>query len=75
MPALALLGFGGGLLHVLNHALFKGSLSGGRAVLHGRRDARIDHLGGLLKRNALGRGRLPIGRPPPFRACRAQRPS
>jgi len=26
MPGLALLGFGGGLLHVLNHALFKGLL-------------------------------------------------
>ena len=36
MPALAVLGFAGGLLHVVNHALFKGLLFlGAGAVLHG----------------------------------------
>jgi hydrogenase-4 component B len=51
MPALAALGFGGGLLHVLNHALFKGLLFlGAGAVLHGTGTRELDHLGGLLKR-------------------------
>ena len=50
-PALAALGFGGGLLHVLNHALFKGLLFlGAGAVLHGTGTREIDRLGGLLKR-------------------------
>jgi len=49
--ALIVLGFGGGLLHVLNHALFKGLLFlGAGAVLHGTGTAEIDRLGGLLKR-------------------------
>jgi hydrogenase-4 component B len=48
---LVVLGFGGGLLHVLNHALFKGLLFlGAGAVLHGTGTLEIDHLGGLLKR-------------------------
>lgn len=35
LPALAVLGFGGGLLHVVNHALFKGLLFlGAGSVLH-----------------------------------------
>jgi formate hydrogenlyase subunit 3/multisubunit Na+/H+ antiporter MnhD subunit len=50
-PTLAALGFGGALLHVLNHALFKGLLFlGAGAVLHGTGTRDIDHLGGLLKR-------------------------
>jgi hydrogenase-4 component B len=50
-PALAILGFGGGLLHVLNHALFKGLLFlGAGAVLHGAGTANIEELGGLLRR-------------------------
>jgi len=50
-PALIVLGFGGALLHVVNHALFKGLLflSTG-AVLHSTGTREIDHLGGLLKR-------------------------
>lgn len=50
-PALAFLGFGGGLLHVMNHALFKGLLflSTG-AVLRATGTSEINHLGGLLKR-------------------------
>lgn len=50
-PALAVLGFGGGLLHVINHALFKGLLFlGAGAVVHAAGTREIDHLGGLLKR-------------------------
>lgn len=48
---LAVLGFAGGLLHVLNHSLFKGLLflcAG--AVMHGTGTRTIDHLGGLFKR-------------------------
>lgn len=49
--ALAVLGFAGGLLHVLNHALFKGLLFlGTGAVMHGAGTREIDQLGGLLKR-------------------------
>ncbi len=48
---MAVLGFGGGLLHVLNHACFKGLLFlGAGAVLHGTGSRDIDLLGGLLKR-------------------------
>ena len=48
---LMVLGFGGALLHVLNHALFKGLLFlGAGAVAHGTGTLEIDHLGGLLKR-------------------------
>lgn len=50
-PALAVLGFAGGLLHVANHALFKGLLFlGAGAVLHGAGTRELDHLGGLLRR-------------------------
>ncbi|MFA5865146.1 MAG: proton-conducting transporter membrane subunit [Phycisphaerae bacterium] len=50
-PALAVLGFAGGLFHVLNHATFKSLLFlGAGAVLHGTGTRNIDHLGGLMKR-------------------------
>jgi len=50
-PAMAALGFAGGLLHVVNHALFKSLLFlGAGAVLHGAGTAELDRLGGLLKR-------------------------
>jgi formate hydrogenlyase subunit 3/multisubunit Na+/H+ antiporter MnhD subunit len=50
-PGLAVLGFGGGLLHVVNHALFKGLLFlGAGSVLHATGTLEIDHLGGLIKR-------------------------
>jgi len=50
-PLLAVLGFAGGLLHVLNHALFKGLLFlGAGSVQHGAGTLEIDELGGLLKR-------------------------
>jgi formate hydrogenlyase subunit 3/multisubunit Na+/H+ antiporter MnhD subunit len=50
-PAAAALGFAGALLHVVNHALFKGLLflcAG--AVIQGTHTADIEHLGGLMKR-------------------------
>ncbi|MFH1812143.1 MAG: proton-conducting transporter membrane subunit, partial [Pseudomonadota bacterium] len=50
-PALAVLGFTGGLLHVLNHALFKGLLflcAG--AVQHATHTLHLEELGGLLRR-------------------------
>lgn len=50
-PAAACLGFAGALLHVLNHAFFKGLLFlGAGSVLHATGTADMDHLGGLLKR-------------------------
>jgi hydrogenase-4 component B len=51
MPALAVIGFAGALLHVVNHAVFKGLLFlGAGAVQHGTGTREMDHLGGLLKR-------------------------
>lgn len=51
MPAVAVAGFAGAFLHVLNHALFKGMLFlGAGNVLHGTHTREIDQLGGLLKR-------------------------
>jgi len=48
---MALLGFAGGLLHVLNHALFKSLLfMGAGAVLHRTGTLAIERMGGLLKR-------------------------
>jgi hydrogenase-4 component B len=48
---LTVLGFGGALLHVLNHALFKGLLFlGAGSVAHSTGTREIDRLGGLLKR-------------------------
>lgn len=49
--ALAVLGLAGGLLHVLNHALFKGLLFlGAGAVIHATGTRNIEHLGGLIQR-------------------------
>lgn len=50
-PAVATLGFAGALLHVTNHALFKGLLflSAGN-VLHGTGTLMIERLGGLAKK-------------------------
>jgi len=50
-PTLAVLGFAGGLFHVINHAVFKGLLflcAG--AVLHSSGTGNLDLLGGLIKR-------------------------
>jgi len=50
-PSLAVLGFGGGLLHVFNHAVFKGLLFlGAGSVLHATGTRDLEELGGLLKR-------------------------
>jgi formate hydrogenlyase subunit 3/multisubunit Na+/H+ antiporter MnhD subunit len=50
-PALIALGYGGALLHVLNHTLFKGLLflSAG-AVIHGTGTGNIERLGGLARK-------------------------
>lgn len=51
MPYVAALGITGGLLHVVNHALFKGLLFlGAGSVLHGAHTLEIDRLGGLMKK-------------------------
>ena len=51
MPAVAALGFAGGLLHVLNHAAFKGLLFlGAGAVVHATGTRDVERLGGLFKR-------------------------
>ena len=50
-PVLATLGFAGGLLHVLNHATFKGLLFlGAGAVAHATGTRNVERLGGLLRR-------------------------
>jgi hydrogenase-4 component B len=53
-PLLVVLGLGGALLHVLNHALFKGLLflSAG-TVLRGTGSGHIERLGGLARRTPL----------------------
>ncbi len=51
VPALAALGFAAGLLHVVNHAVFKGLLFlGAGAVQHAAHTVELEELGGLLKR-------------------------
>lgn len=51
LPALVVLGLGGALLHVLNHALFKSLLFlGAGAVIHEAGTREIDRLGGLARR-------------------------
>lgn len=51
IPALAILGFGGGLLHVLNHAVFKSLLFfGAGAVIHSTGTRNLEELGGVIKR-------------------------
>ncbi|MCD4677397.1 MAG: hydrogenase, partial [Desulfobacula sp.] len=50
-PLMAVLGFSGGLLHVLNHSIFKSLLfMGAGMVLHKTGTRSIDALGGLLKK-------------------------
>ncbi|HEY9595987.1 MAG TPA: proton-conducting transporter membrane subunit, partial [Spirochaetia bacterium] len=51
VPAVAVLGFAGAVLHVLNHALFKGLLFlGAGSVIESAGTREIDRLGGLLRR-------------------------
>jgi formate hydrogenlyase subunit 3/multisubunit Na+/H+ antiporter MnhD subunit len=50
-PALVLFGMTGALLHVMNHAIFKGLLFMGAGVaIHGAGTGRIDQLGGLIRK-------------------------
>jgi formate hydrogenlyase subunit 3/multisubunit Na+/H+ antiporter MnhD subunit len=59
---LAVLGFSAGLLHVLNHAVFKGLLFlGAGAVQHAAHTVEIEELGGLLKRMPWTGGTFLIG--------------
>jgi formate hydrogenlyase subunit 3/multisubunit Na+/H+ antiporter MnhD subunit len=51
VPALAALGFAAGLLHVVNHAIFKALLFlGAGAVQHATHTVELEELGGLLRR-------------------------
>src|SRR5437762_13470823 len=51
IPALAVIGFAAGLLHILNHSIFKGLLFlGAGAVQQGAHSLELETLGGLLKR-------------------------
>jgi len=71
-PAMAVLGFTGGFLHILNHAIFKSLLfMGAGMVLHSAGTRSIDALGGLLKRMKITGtcfiiGSLAISGLPPF---------
>ena len=59
---LAVLGFAGGLLHVVNHAVFKSLLFfGAGAVLQGTGEREIDRLGGLQKRMPWTAGTFLVG--------------
>lgn len=50
-PAVAIFGFAGGLLHVLNHSLFKGMLFlGAGSIQHQCGTLEMDELGGLKRR-------------------------
>lgn len=50
-PAIATLGFGGALLHVLNHSVFKGLLFlGAGTIVHETDTKEMNHMGGLLKK-------------------------
>ena len=71
-PVMAVLGFGGGLLHVLNHAVFKSLLfMGAGMVLHRTGTLAMDTLGGLIKNMRITGttfliGSLAISGLPPF---------
>ncbi|WP_305043195.1 proton-conducting transporter transmembrane domain-containing protein [Geoalkalibacter sp.] len=61
LPLMAALGLAGALLHVWNHALFKGLLFlGAGGLLHATGTRDLNHMGGLLKRLPLS-GALLIG--------------
>jgi len=58
----AALGYAGGLLHVLNHGLFKGLLfQGAGSVLHATGTRDMSSLGGLLRRLPLTGGTFLVG--------------
>ncbi len=61
-PALVALGFGGAVLHVVNHATFKGLLFlGAGAVHHATGTRELDRLGGLLRAMPLTAATFLIG--------------
>jgi hydrogenase-4 component B len=61
-PMLAVFGFAGSLLHVMNHAMFKGLLfMGAGSVMHATHTREIDHLGGLIKRMPWTAGAFLVG--------------
>ena len=60
--AMAVLGFAGGLLHVVNHAAFKGLLFlGAGAVAQATGTREIDRLGGLIKKMPVTAGTFLVG--------------
>lgn len=61
-PAVTVLGYGGALLHVANHALFKGLLflSAG-AVMHGSGVGTMDRLGGIARKMPMNATMFLIG--------------
>jgi formate hydrogenlyase subunit 3/multisubunit Na+/H+ antiporter MnhD subunit len=62
IPALVVLGFAGGALHVVNHATFKGLLFlGAGAVHHATGTREIDHLGGLSRSMPITSGLFLVG--------------
>ncbi|AMV73057.1 Ech-hydrogenase-related complex, NuoL-like integral membrane lipoprotein subunit [Desulfuromonas sp. DDH964] len=53
-PAIALLAFAGGMLHIWNHALFKGLMFlGAGALVHATGTRNMNRMGGLLRRMPL----------------------
>ncbi|HEX8909777.1 MAG TPA: proton-conducting transporter membrane subunit, partial [Anaeromyxobacteraceae bacterium] len=61
-PALVLLGFAGGALHVVNHALFKALLFlGAGSVAHATGTREIDRLGGLARAMPVTAGLFLLG--------------
>ncbi|GAB6096541.1 proton-conducting transporter membrane subunit [Desulfatiferula olefinivorans] len=71
-PVMAVLGFAGGLLHVMNHAVFKSLLfMGAGMIIHKTGTQAIDAMGGLLKKMKITGvtfliGSLAISGLPPF---------
>jgi formate hydrogenlyase subunit 3/multisubunit Na+/H+ antiporter MnhD subunit len=69
---MAILGFGGALLHTLNHSLFKSLLFFGAGSVYQQTHTRnIEHLGGLIKKMPITAvmfliGSMAIGGIPPF---------
>lgn len=61
-PIMAVFGFAGGMLHVLNHAIFKSLLFMGAGMVHHKTGTlTIDVLGGLLKKMKITGGTFLIG--------------
>jgi hydrogenase-4 component B len=62
LPAVSFLGWAGGLLHVVNHAAFKGLLFlGAGSVQHAARTRELDSLGGLARRMPVSAATFLVG--------------